>query len=238
MDKKKLLILLLVLCFPVSIFAETVLLKSGQSVEGKLIERNDKYIEIDFQDVMLTYYWDEIENIDGKSVDPSKEKVLIKIPNPGYLKPPNKEEDIEINSESTVREILTKTNYYYSVHDFDKAIELCELALKKTNDQRLLTEIYYSLSSNYLEKGINAHMKNKDDSFYELSLRFSRKVLEVLPNSWQALANIGSVYLNTRNWGEAVRYYSEAEKYLDKRDPNYAIIETERKIAEGMSKNN
>lgn len=34
-----------------SVYAETVLLKSGKSIEGKLLEKTDKYIKIDFQDV-------------------------------------------------------------------------------------------------------------------------------------------------------------------------------------------
>ncbi|MCX5699489.1 MAG: tetratricopeptide repeat protein [Candidatus Omnitrophica bacterium] len=65
MKKKRLLILLLVLFFPVSIFAEIIVLKSGKTVEGKFIEKTDKYIKIDFQGVPLIYYIDEIESIDG-----------------------------------------------------------------------------------------------------------------------------------------------------------------------------
>ena len=48
-----------------SVYAETIVLKSGKSVEGKLLEKTDKYIKIDFQGVPVTYYFDEIESIDG-----------------------------------------------------------------------------------------------------------------------------------------------------------------------------
>lgn len=61
--KKSLLIMLLVLCFPVFLFAETILLKNGKTVEGKIIERTDKYIKIDYVGVPITYYNDEIESI-------------------------------------------------------------------------------------------------------------------------------------------------------------------------------
>ena len=47
------------------VYAETILLKSGKSVEGKLLEKTGKYIKIDFQGVPLTYFFDEIESIDG-----------------------------------------------------------------------------------------------------------------------------------------------------------------------------
>lgn len=68
MRKKKLIILVLIIClyFPVLTFAETIVLKSGKTVEGKLIEKTDKYIKIDFDGVPLTYFLDEVETIDGK----------------------------------------------------------------------------------------------------------------------------------------------------------------------------
>ena len=71
MTKKKIIILTLAIsfCFPAFVFAETIVLKSGKSVEGKLIEKTDKYIKIDFMGVPLTYFFDEIESIDGKFVD-------------------------------------------------------------------------------------------------------------------------------------------------------------------------
>lgn len=65
MKKRMLLILLLVLCSPIYIFAETIVLKNGKTVEGKLIEKTDKHIEIDFQGVSLEYFFDEIKTIDG-----------------------------------------------------------------------------------------------------------------------------------------------------------------------------
>lgn len=228
------LTLLLLLCFPISIFAETVVLKSGKTLEGKLIETTDKCIRIDVQGFLLTYSWDEVESIDRKPAKILKESVIVEILNPGYAKPPNIKDNIEINSGSTVKEILKKTNYYYSIHDFDKAIELGEMALKKTNDRKLIAAINFSLSSNYLEKGTEAYGRNGDNSFYKLSIQFSRKVLEEIPDSWQALSNIGTVYFNTKNWEPAIFYLSEAEKYLNKNNPSYAAIAAARSIAERM----
>ncbi|MCX5705006.1 MAG: tetratricopeptide repeat protein [Candidatus Omnitrophica bacterium] len=49
-------------------FAEIISLKSGKTVEGKIIEETDKYIKLDFEGVLLTYFLDEIVAIDGKSV--------------------------------------------------------------------------------------------------------------------------------------------------------------------------
>ena len=48
------------------VFAETIILKSGKTVEGKIIERTDKYIKIDFYGVPLTYWLDDIDHIEGE----------------------------------------------------------------------------------------------------------------------------------------------------------------------------
>lgn len=73
MNKKKikLIIIFLLMClyFPTFILAETIILKSGQTVEGKVIEKTEKYIKIDFESVPLTYFWDEVESIDGVKVE-------------------------------------------------------------------------------------------------------------------------------------------------------------------------
>lgn len=59
-------------------FAETIYLKSGQKIEGKIIEKTDKYIKIDFQGVPLIYYFEDIDKI-GEEVMKhwDKEKGLI-----------------------------------------------------------------------------------------------------------------------------------------------------------------
>jgi len=44
-------------------FSETILLKSGQKVEGKIIEKTDKYVKLDFFGVDLVYYNDEVASI-------------------------------------------------------------------------------------------------------------------------------------------------------------------------------
>jgi tetratricopeptide (TPR) repeat protein len=43
--------------------AETIVLKSGKTVNGKIVERTKDYIKIDFMGTTLTYWLDEIERI-------------------------------------------------------------------------------------------------------------------------------------------------------------------------------
>jgi tetratricopeptide (TPR) repeat protein len=51
-------------------FAETVTLKSGKTITGKILERSDKFIKVEFYGVPVTYYLDEIENISGQESSP------------------------------------------------------------------------------------------------------------------------------------------------------------------------
>ena len=59
-------LLVLSLCLPIFAQADIIYLKSGDNFEGKILEKTDKYIKIDFQGVVLTYYLDEIERIEEK----------------------------------------------------------------------------------------------------------------------------------------------------------------------------
>ena len=53
-------------------FSETILLKSGQKVEGKIIEKADKYVKLDFLGVELVYYNDEIASISQGDLNSEK----------------------------------------------------------------------------------------------------------------------------------------------------------------------
>lgn len=74
MLKKTLKIFLIIshgLFFPSFIFAETVVLKSGQTLDTKIIEKTDKYIkvEVDSTETVLRYPLEQIESIDGRRLE-------------------------------------------------------------------------------------------------------------------------------------------------------------------------
>lgn len=72
---------MVMLCFPVFIFAETIVLKSGKTIDGKIIERTDKYVKIDFYGVALTYFLDEIQSIAGENIN-IDESSRLEVSNP------------------------------------------------------------------------------------------------------------------------------------------------------------
>jgi len=95
--------------FHVLAFAETVILKSGKTLEGKIIERTDKYIKIDFYGVTLTYYLDEIERIDGGSLSKNNNSNTIDV------KPTNK--NVYYNENFGIR--ITGPEEWYMIYDKD-----------------------------------------------------------------------------------------------------------------------
>lgn len=52
------------LFLPGLVLSQTVLLKTGQKVEGKIVEQTDKYVKMEFQGVGLIFYTDEIASIE------------------------------------------------------------------------------------------------------------------------------------------------------------------------------
>ncbi|MEW5897360.1 MAG: tetratricopeptide repeat protein [Nanoarchaeota archaeon] len=368
----KKIILLLSLIFITSFaWAETIKLKSGKTVEGKITERTDEYIKVDIVGVPISIFTEEIEGIDGydnefKAVTRNKIseedwykndefKIKIKIPqgwqfcdkdtNPqdffGFLsspqlipqsiavfsdgklskastrayvqftifkdKPLSNEEFVFINSknakkmeasnpnieieelynsieldgkkfiryivhfsppgedvETYVYYYLLKGDYWYTITyqtekskyaqykyifsdmvasisveefseaellsksgefkfyagSFDEAIDKYEKALEKANNADFKAEILLQLSAAYLEIGIKQYISQKDDSYYQKSIEYANKCLDIHPENGQALANIGTVYMNMNYKEKAVHYFKQAEKYVDKNSPD------------------
>jgi len=65
---KRIFAFFLIICFvALNTSAETIRLKTGGEIEGKIIERTDEYIKIDFQGNTLTYWLDEIHHTEKEA---------------------------------------------------------------------------------------------------------------------------------------------------------------------------
>ncbi len=67
---KKLLLITVFVSFVSLTFAEVVVLKSGRTIEGEILEKTSGYIKINFRGVTLTYFLDEIDSINGEKIVP------------------------------------------------------------------------------------------------------------------------------------------------------------------------
>lgn len=54
---------------PVLAATHSVILKSGQTVEGVVTEKNDEHIVVDFQGTVMKLYADEVQSIDGQEFE-------------------------------------------------------------------------------------------------------------------------------------------------------------------------
>lgn len=70
---KKITLIILSVLFTSPLFAETIILKSGRAIEAPIIEKNDKSIKVDISGIHITYYFEDIESIDGNKIDKSSE---------------------------------------------------------------------------------------------------------------------------------------------------------------------
>ncbi|MDD5584883.1 MAG: transglutaminase-like domain-containing protein [Candidatus Omnitrophica bacterium] len=72
-------------CLP--LFAETITLKSGKTVEGKIVERTDAYIKMEILGIPVTYYLDEIASLPSQAADTKNKKtVSYKVTKKFYLR--------------------------------------------------------------------------------------------------------------------------------------------------------
>jgi hypothetical protein len=61
--------IMMLLSSPVATIAEEISLNNGTTMQGKIIERSDKWIKVNANGVDVTYYLDEIRLIDGQTVN-------------------------------------------------------------------------------------------------------------------------------------------------------------------------
>lgn len=77
---KKITTLILILLFGTSVSAEKIDMKNGKVVEGKIINRDAEKVKVNIGDGLeVTYYLDEIENIDGEkaAIPAPKGKIVV-----------------------------------------------------------------------------------------------------------------------------------------------------------------
>jgi tetratricopeptide (TPR) repeat protein len=65
---------------PASASAEKIVTKAGSVVDQKIVQTDEKQFITDFYGVRLTYFWDDVESIDGKSPDVFRSNLRVDVP--------------------------------------------------------------------------------------------------------------------------------------------------------------
>lgn len=194
------LILLICLCSPVLIFAEIIVLNSGKTVEGKLIEKTDKYIKIDFQGVPLTYYFDEIESIDEKSVSVERDK---NIPIITYEQMSN---SMEQESQQAVRDNPKSAKAY---NDRGIAFRMNGNQEEAINYFSKAIEIEPDYAEAYGNRGLSYASSQVGN--YELALADFNKAIEKDPKNGEYYFLRASSYFEQREYDKAWDDINEAK---------------------------
>lgn len=121
----------LALLFPAFAFAETLVLKNGQSVEGEILEKTNEYVKIKFQGLGITYSSDEIKAINGNPISAThSNKVTLSYEQMAADAEKESRELLEKNPDSAmayvVRGMARRMNgdKEGSINYFNKAIEI------------------------------------------------------------------------------------------------------------------
>ena len=196
------------LCFPAFIFAATVVLKSGDKIEGNIIGKDERYIKINYKGAAITYYSFEVESIDGKAVAFPEAKTA----QPATRAKNDSGEIVKVDAVSAEEYLkrgvtfYTKGNFYLALSNLDKALKI----------DPHYAQVYAVRGLVFNEQG------NPEQAIEEYS-----KAIENNPNYGEAYYLRGLLYANKGKLDEAIGDYSKAIEM----NPNYAETYVNRGLA-------
>ncbi len=65
---RKIVFFTVFLLLPFFCYSETIELKSGQVISGRIIEQSDEYVRVDIKGIPITYYFEQIKSIDKRPI--------------------------------------------------------------------------------------------------------------------------------------------------------------------------
>lgn len=209
MEKKWLIILLFAigLLSPTFIFAETVILKSGERIEKKIVEKTDEYIRVEFYGVPVTYFLDDIESIDGEELSPSFKKEEMSLQGVEFHFKKGTDYLNKGQCQSAIDEFKTTLSInpshlgahfnigcaYALMGDYDIAIEEFEnILFKETSPFNAFC--YFNIAGVYVKRAL----LKKDPLLFEKASENFFNTIKILPNFILAMdyANHSKMFAN------------------------------------------
>jgi tetratricopeptide (TPR) repeat protein len=211
---KKLVVIFSVLSlFPASnLFSEIIVLKSGKTVEGKIVERTDKVIKVDMEGIPLTYYFDDINTIDGKAVQPiQKSKGLQNID-----LTPSKINDIMGRKNFVDTTVLVDNEQLGTFLNIGASLAQAGRHQEAIVEYEKALQINPNFGTAYLNMGGSYRYLGNNQKAIECF----QKALAIDPNDVNALNNLAAVYAESNKLDEAIIYFKKAIEI----DPNNALF--------------
>ena len=215
-----------------NVFAEVITLKSGNVIEGELIEKGEDYIKIDFEGLPLTYFFGDIDNIDGKNIfsdlgDSLDNKDLVIGVTDGpeasiiFWKTVIEKKPNDIKAYNNVGFAYSQLGDYKEAIDyFKKAVEIDpNSAVSYSNIGLTYISLKdYPSAVPFLEKAIeldpdNSLMapayhglgaNNLYSGKFEEAMPYLKKAIMIDPNFADAYANLGGAYAQLGQMEEAI----------------------------------
>jgi tetratricopeptide (TPR) repeat protein len=177
------IVILVFLFVPSHVLAETVILKSGRKMDGKIMQKTDKEIKINTGSILTSYRLDEVESIDGKKVE---------LYTPGASAPEvNKDTDIVREALTRGIDYLERQMYEKSIAEFSKAIEI----------NSGISDIYYNRGLAYTKAG------KIDQAIADYTA-----AIKINPEDSDSYYNRGLAYHSKKDYDKAISDYTESIK--------------------------
>jgi tetratricopeptide (TPR) repeat protein len=231
--------------------AETIILKSGKQVEGRILEETDEYIKVDIVGIPIKYYLSDIESIDGKEIRiglsmgetnskdepilkniddtnkliPIKDKELFydaqKYDNRGYKIPTEQLEALPLFVQ-TVEPPSSNEVHEHIMKGIEAYGKVVHYGESPAEALR-----YYSKAVELDPRHAGGHIKlgfmYVVAGQYRKAIPSFQKIIELFPDRFEGYYNMGVVHELLKEYQEALGYYSKAIKKIQKYDESYLL---------------
>jgi len=187
---KILILLLFLVSFSGLAKGETVILKTGKVIEGRITERTLEYIKVDIGGITIKYYLEGVVSIDGEEIARNRsETTQSPLTSEGAISKERIRSQTWMEHYALAEEHLERRQYKQAIDEFNKVIE---------EDLRAY-EAYTGIGFAYIQQGK-----------YEEAIKSFEKATEINPDYAPAYDNIGVVYSLLRRYREAIPYFEKA----------------------------
>ena len=155
------------------VFADTVLLKSGQKIKCQIIEKTDGYVKVDVEGVSLTYPAESVQNVVQEGVSLTSEKSAG----------PNEAPAVDRNPAiDAISSIMSKGLQGLTTQDYMKIVEQLDSNKLPPLGQKTVV-LYGAIGFSYYQLG----------KFQE-ALGMFKKIIDVDPNNISSVGMLGLTY--------------------------------------------
>ncbi|RJP28044.1 MAG: tetratricopeptide repeat protein [Candidatus Omnitrophota bacterium] len=205
----------LVLILMNNVFAETIILNSGKTIEGKIIERTNESVKINIgYDIEVTYYFDEINRIDGGSAT----ELFYTSPKGKHIAE-GKRYFAEGKYEEAIKEFRDLIDIEPQSFEGYQNLGVVYAVLRRYDEAKDNFETALKLSPNSSEPYIALGKLYDELQDYQKSLFYYNKATEIEPENAKLYFDIGMVYNYLSNPQKVKDSFSEAVRL----DPNFAL---------------